>query len=376
MIETQRSASLDGIRGLAALSVFAFHLWLYGTVGDRRLSWGPVLIQFRTGLICFFVLSGYLLYRAFGRAAVRQAGTVPWRRYAWRRTARILPAYYAALLGTLALLGGAQHLPGVRFPDYSDLPLYAIFGQNYSSETILKLDPVTWTLCLEAAFYVLLPVLGLFAYHVGRGRRGPQIGMCLALVAVGLGWHWAGYDLEASQLWTKALPAYLPYFGLGMLAAVLLEARSSADGPSDLNSRTTALMVAAAVVLVVGNSYWHANSAGGSSDAWVAILQDIPAGSGFALLIAAAAAGRGPAVAWLRMRWLSWSGLISYGIYLWQVPLILFAQRLGITPGDFWGLLAVALPLTIVAGAASWYLIERPALSLVARRLRLRPAAT
>ena len=37
----------------------------------------------------------------------------------------------------------------------AQLRLFAVFGQNYSMDTVMHIDPVTWTLCIEAAFYVV-----------------------------------------------------------------------------------------------------------------------------------------------------------------------------------------------------------------------------
>src|SRR5258705_6456505 len=92
--ETERSRALDGLRGLAALSVLSFHVWLYRV--DRPHGSHPtlvdkVLFEANLGLICFFVLSGYLLYRPFARAALTGSGRVRVRRFAARRVARIVP---------------------------------------------------------------------------------------------------------------------------------------------------------------------------------------------------------------------------------------------------------------------------------------------
>ena len=217
----RRSAGLDGVRGLAALSVFVFHIWLYGAKGSKSNLSAQVFNEFRIGLICFFVLSGYLLYGAFARAARRQAGEVPMRRYLLRRGARILPAYYVSLIGSLVLLEAVAGSPDVRLPDEGGFTLFFFFAQNYSGSTIMKLNPVTWTLCLEVAFYVLLPVLGAFAYHLAKGRRGPQVALLGGLVALGLAWNVVGYLDAWNQPATKALPAYLPYFAAGMLLSLL-----------------------------------------------------------------------------------------------------------------------------------------------------------
>src|SRR6476661_1308563 len=77
-----RSAVLDGVRGLAALTVFGFHVWLYEAKGTGPEVWQDMVNELRIGLVCFFVLSGYLLYGAFARAARRQAGEASIGRYA------------------------------------------------------------------------------------------------------------------------------------------------------------------------------------------------------------------------------------------------------------------------------------------------------
>src|ERR687888_1678736 len=101
-----RNASLDGVRAIAALSVLSFHAWLYrvgDAPGERTALIDKVLFEASLGLICFFVLSGFLLYRPFVRAAIAGDTRVDVGRYAIRRAARILPAYYACLLLCIAL---------------------------------------------------------------------------------------------------------------------------------------------------------------------------------------------------------------------------------------------------------------------------------
>src|SRR4051812_8429119 len=92
-----RSAPLDGLRALAALSVLAYHS-LLATAGLGAASGA---LHF--GVPVFFVLSGLLLYRPFVAARMDGAPPPRLRSYAVRRAARIVPAYWTALLALGAL---------------------------------------------------------------------------------------------------------------------------------------------------------------------------------------------------------------------------------------------------------------------------------
>ena len=169
-----RLSGIDGLRGIAALSVLLFHLWLYARVsppagavsGVADWAWSSM----RWGLILFFVLSGFLLYRPW-LAAGRGGARPDLRRYARSRAARILPAYYLALAASVLLLWGSGAVPGVRLPSTESLPLFLVFAQNFSGGSLLTLDPPMWTLAVEVSFYLALPLLGLAALRIGRDRR-------------------------------------------------------------------------------------------------------------------------------------------------------------------------------------------------------------
>src|SRR5256714_10957017 len=220
----RRAAGLDGLGAVAALSVVSFHVWLYGFDNPYAVTrdsvFDKVMFEMRLGLVFVFVLSGYLLYRAFARAALTGDRRVDVRRYARRRVGRIVPAYWLATLGAIALLWGGRGTPGIRLPAVSDLPLFAVFGQNYSLDTIMRLNPVTWTLCVEAAFYVLLPLLGAVAWRLGPRARGANIALIGALIPLGLGWNALVHEHAWNIIASKALPGYLPYFAFGMLLAL------------------------------------------------------------------------------------------------------------------------------------------------------------
>ncbi len=374
----RRAAGLDGLRALAALSVVCFHVWLYRFPDPTQIRraglFDDAMSDLRLGLILFFVLSGYLLYRAFARAALRGREPVDLGRYARRRAARILPAYYLAMIGTFALLWGARGTPGVRLPDGADLALFAVFAQNFSTHTILKFNPVTWTLCLEVFFYALLPLIGLAAYRFGRRDARRQLWIVAGLLAFGLAWNAGTYVFGGNMLATKALPAYLPYFALGMLLALWVESRAARhSGVQRLGALGTCALVLAGVGGVIGNAVWHSSPAADAVPSIAATLQNLPAGVGFTALLAAVVCGRGPATGWIHSRPLASVGLVSYGLYLWHVPLMLFGIRLGVMPHAFLPRLAAVLLPALAAGALSWHLVERKALAR-ATRARREPA--
>jgi peptidoglycan/LPS O-acetylase OafA/YrhL len=365
-----RNAAIDGIRGLAALSVLVFHVWLYRErpPGRSDALLDQIGFALHLGLICFFVLSGFLLYRTFARAALggprTDVGT-----YAIRRVARIVPAYYAAIFGVLALyaLVGPDNIT----PSAGELPLFLVFGQNYSMDTIMGLIPVAWTLCVEVVFYLVLPFIGLLALAVGRRPRAQAALLGLIIVLATL-WN----RLVLVQGWNdvvqKALPAFMGVFACGMLAALWIEARKRSGAPV-LTVRTTTLAALAGAALVVGHAVWMEtpHDLGG----WRSPLRDLPAAAGFALVIAAVAAGRGPVLHGLAWKPLAGTGIVSYGLYLWHLPLILALRSAGVLPEPFIPRLAVVLAASFLAAWLSWRLVERPAIAWSHRRVARRAPA-
>jgi len=140
----RRLAEIDGLRGLAALSVLLYHAWLYTqpkVIGARADGfWEHAVHEFRLGLVLFFVLSGFLLYGPWVGAALAGERRPPLGSYLRHRAARILPAYYVALLGSIALLWGIGAAEGVRLPEAAQLPLFVVFAQNYSNGPLMSLD--------------------------------------------------------------------------------------------------------------------------------------------------------------------------------------------------------------------------------------------
>ena len=96
-------------------------------------------------------------------------------------------------------------------------------------------------------------------------------------------------------------------------------------------------------------------------------------------------AGRSWSLRVIGSRPLAYVGMLSYGIYLWHYAVIEWlVRRIGCNPAALnvcpatvhWSFVKVslaAIPLSIAAGAASWYLVERPAIRIAHRYGRPTP---
>src|SRR6478736_1000457 len=194
--------------------------------------------ELRIAVELFFVLSGFVLAQPWIRGRAPDLG-----RYAVRRFARIAPAYWVAVLGSLALLHGTGH--GRDIPLH-DLPKFMLFLSNVFPETRNQLDPPLWSLHIEVSFYVVLPLIGLALLRAKR----PWI-VCLSFIAAGLAWTTVGtiHAWPPEATWT--LPTYLGAFAAGILAATL-----------SVRPRLAPALVALGTVAVVANAVWHSGGTG------------------------------------------------------------------------------------------------------------------
>ena len=114
----------DGLRALAALAVVGFHAAVIASTAAAGHASGPVWAvasHLGLGLYVFFVLSGYLIARPFARSLVTGGPGPRLRRYATHRLRRIVPAFWAALLITLAVAGAGGARRAHRVPVRGDM---------------------------------------------------------------------------------------------------------------------------------------------------------------------------------------------------------------------------------------------------------------
>jgi peptidoglycan/LPS O-acetylase OafA/YrhL len=208
---SQRSASLDALRGLAIFLVILSHYLFAGPPLEKIDGLKSALYALAslgwTGVDLFFVLSGFLI----GGIIIdnREAENL-FRTFYLRRAARILPLYGLAVAVAFCLIAGL----------WKALPYFATFSQNLWMISGFRgghLD-VTWSLALEEQFYLLAPLTIRFVSY----ERLPAVLLALIL----LGPVWRGFcwlALEPEQAWMAAyvlLPCRSDALGMGVLLAL------------------------------------------------------------------------------------------------------------------------------------------------------------
>jgi peptidoglycan/LPS O-acetylase OafA/YrhL len=379
---TERFPGMDGLRAIAAGGVVLVHVALIsGYAFRQRHGIGPYLARAELGVALFFLISGFLLYRPFVAAAYDDRPGPALPVYFRRRLLRIVPAYWLALTVLVVLLDVRERgdIGSLR-----EVVIYYGFLQTYFDDTALGGIQQAWSLCTEMAFYVTLPVWAWLLRRAG-GRRGAnrRLGVELAALAAlylfGFVYRWvcvrdAGPAIASLEYRVNWLPANADLFALGMAVAVLQV--HAARWPASVAGRVaaTAGRIGGWWWLGAAASYWlvaeHAGlSVGVGADTpgqWM--RREVLYGSTALFLLLPAVFGdqaRGAVRRLLRSGPLATVGLVSYGVYLWHEG-VLDAYRSDRGYQPFSGPFAPELAITVVAtglvAAASWFVVEKPAL--------------
>jgi peptidoglycan/LPS O-acetylase OafA/YrhL len=269
-------------------------------------------------------------------------------------------------------LSGASYIGYPQIFSAHGIPAYFGFLQIYNPDTAAGGINVAWTLCVEMTFYAFLPLwaLGVRRALRRRGARAEYVALA-GLFAASLAWQAvAVHATNVNQFgasaarWIEPLPNFLDQFAIGMALAV---ASVQLEGRAPVRAWRWWLLAAAAFVAlgaVIGTR--------DLTPATYLLRHQLNTLVAVGLLVPAVVTGRRRT---LRVPGLAFLGTVSYGIYLYHVPVMVrMAKWTGLPRTPAWLVVwfAATLAITILLAAISWRFVERP---LMARRQRLTSSA-
>jgi peptidoglycan/LPS O-acetylase OafA/YrhL len=376
-----RFAGLEGYRGLAALVIVVYHVYQEmrsGPAARYPYEGTPIhvlLVGLDSFVGLFFVLSAFLLGLPYARAALAGAQPQSARTFLSRRTIRIVPLYLVAILLVWSMR--TESFPG----DWLDLLEHLTFTQVFDNHRIFYTIGPAWSLAVEVHFYLLLALLGPAMCGLCRripataGRFAVLLGAVLVLGAVGVAWKAvAWHSLHVGEKnWSVwfGLPAKLDIFAVGLLLAIVVAYR----GEHATATRATRIVVAGTGLLVLVFAFATRDTGTGPR-----VFFHTSTALGFGLVLAATVlagpAGTGRVLGWPMLIRL---GLISYSLYLWHEPVMLYlaGHHLFPTPGTWYGFPVGVVVLSLSACLVAWcsyWVIEYPT-GMLRRRPRAAEAA-
>jgi peptidoglycan/LPS O-acetylase OafA/YrhL len=331
-------ADVDGLRAVAVLLVLCAHL--------RALFNGGYI-----GVDVFFVISGYLISSdIFMKMDEERFSLLHFYR---RRIRRIFPALVVMLAFTTIL--GWHFLFPSEFRDYSKSLLAALFSTSNFFLLLHQdayfgspLNPLlhTWSLAVEEQFYLFFPMLIVVIRYFAPDR------LKLAVITTAiLSFAFAVYNMRDTRpiaFYSSPLRAWELLIGTVLSQHYLPEIKSS-------SGRNCASIFGFCLIILPALGYTPGTPFPG--------LTALPPCLGAVLIIAAGETGPSIIGSLLSLRPVVFIGLISYSVYLWHWPLLVFQEysRMLINEPIYSPKSkSVVFILSLITGALSWFFVEIP----------------
>lgn len=325
--------NLDLIRLLAALQVVLAHGFYY-TEGSQDVI---EFLRLIPGVQIFFAISGYLIYQSYGK-------TSDLREYARNRVLRLYPGLIACFMISVGAVFAVGYLT-VPPPEFGLWAVAQLTVAQFYNPAFMRgfgtgvLNGALWTITVEIQFYVLTPIV----HRLVSGDRRRLLYLIAAFMLPNLLYIFT----PADQLWHKLLGVtFLPWFYIFLFGAYLSHRTDIIDW------MTKRVLLIGPIYLVVAYVAYNYIQFGHNITPFFLIPL---------LLVVFGLAFRNRDLAARLLH----RNDISYGMYIYHLPVLNTLFYLGVKS------VPLIVAFTLVFATASWFLVEKPALS--AKRISLRP---
>ena len=336
--------NFDVIRLGAATQVMVLH-----SIEHLHLPlppWSVDLIARFPGVPVFFVISGFLVSKAFERNSRLHE-------YARNRALRIYPGLYACLVFSILSVVAVGYLPGVRASVFTwgawlvtQLTFFqfyrAPFLDGYATGT---LNGSLWTIPVELQFYAVLPLV--YAVLPRTKYRQTVLMLAIAGFAALNVWRYGAAIDSANTVVVRALKMSFALYVYMFLLGVLVQ-QNFAKLEHLFRGKVHWWLVAHIAASYGSTSFGIRASANGLNPVCVLVLAG--------LILSAAFTATSLSDRVLRRQ------DISYGIYIYHMPIINVLVYSG--PWRAGASAGITVLATSVCAALSWRFVERPCLAL------------
>lgn len=360
--------ALDGLRALAAGLVLLTHAAFLTGFGATGGLVGRLWSRGDFGVAIFFALSGFLLHR--GLVAADVDGRLDVFGYAVRRAARLLPAYWLVLAAVAVAAS----------PPLRDVVIHALALQIYWPDAWIGAFGQSWSIATEIAFYVALPLAVLCLRPLRRRHPHLPLTLLCVLAVVLTTTSGIGGDAVVGEdiFYDRWLHARAPHFLIGMICAETLLVPGH---PVPRLFTRWGRDVVACLAVAAGAYLLATTPIAGGLDLSPGTATDVvvrTALSGIVaigLLLPLTHGGPSGYRAALSHPTLRYLGVISYGLFLWHVPVFIGLYAVsGVREfsGALLPLLALGVPVSLGLAAATHRWVEVPSSRLAGRFLARR----
>ena len=336
---------IDGLRAIAVVAVILYHAQI-NISGHEPFKGGFI------GVDIFFVISGYLITSILLKELVT-TGSVSFKHFYERRIRRLLPALMFVMLASLPF-AWIYLLPN-SFIDFSKSILYSLgftsnfyfhyTGQEYGAVSgFLKPFLHTWSLSVEEQYYILFPIVLLFAFKYFR-KYLIYILILGFVISLGLA-DWASRNYPSLNFYA------LPTRGWELLAGSILSYFEIKMGHRSKHQTLNLILPSIGLALILINIIFfklyfpHPSLYTFSSILGVCLIIWFSNPNEMVTKI-------------LSTKLFVGIGLISYSLYLWHYPIFAFDRITEFTQGSFNKKLLIGI-IIIILSIISYYFVERP----------------